>query len=186
MNNTHLAACHCKTTHRELFLYNLDGTNISFRSDELKDKIEYVDDECENDALRWSDIASNSKDYIWSIYCPIYSKLRNGNPKPLENTEALASLLNDTWRILKPNGKVLVTLSNDDNSESMVTSMKEWSKHNGNHPWKIDTEDTYFLGFIVNYNSKPSSRYMVLTKPSTAGRRRKTKRNNRSKSRRIR
>lgn len=189
MDKQHLAACHCKTSHPELFLYMSNGTKLSFRSDELQDKIEYVEDECE-DALRWKDIKPNSKDYIWPIYCPIYGTIKRLSPKQLKKDDALQNLLEDGWNILKPGGKIVVLKGNDDSAETFAAKLAEWSTHNGNHPWKIEIVESSSLDYIVHDSRKPKSNYIILTKPSTGGKRTKTLRNKRirnvTKYRRIR
>jgi hypothetical protein len=174
MDKQHLAACHCKTSHSELFLYKKDETRLSFRSDELKDKIEYVEDECE-DALRWKDIKPNSKDYIWSIYCPIYGLIKKQTPKKLEDGDALRNLLEDGWKILKTGGKLMIHIPNDIPSETMKNSLIEWNKENGNNSWKLDVLDKDSLNYYVHDNRTPKfSQYISLTKLDSGGKRKKT------------
>lgn len=178
MDKSHLAVCHCKTSHPELFLYKSDGSKISFRSDGLKDKIDYVEDECE-DALRWKDISASSKDYIWPIYCPIYGTLKR-QPKKLDDEDALRNILVDGWKILKPNGKVFISVGTNDNSELFVDKLNKFNELNENNPWKISLIKAEELDFIVHDSRTPKFKeYIILEKSSNGGRRRKTLRNKR-------
>jgi hypothetical protein len=190
MDKQHLAACHCKTTHPELFLYKKDGTNLSFRSDDLKDKIEYVENECE-DALRWKDIPLNSKDYIWPLYCPIYGTIKQWSPTKLKSDNALRNLLEDGWKILKTGGKLMIHISTGIPSDTMKESLTTWNKKNGNNSWKVDIVDKDSLDFFIHDSRKPKfTQYISLTKLDSGGKRKKTLRNkiirNATKYRRIR
>ncbi len=190
MDNQHLAACHCKTSHSELFLYKKDGTKLSFRSDDLKDKIEYVEDQCE-DALRWKDVSLNSKDYIWTIYCPIYGTIKRLSPKKLKAGDALQNLLEDGWKILKIGGKLMIHIPKDLPSETIKDYLIALNKENGNNTWKIDVVDKDSLDYFVHDNRDPKfTQYISLTKVESGGKRKKTLRNKRirnaTKYRRIR
>lgn len=179
MDKHHLAACHCKTTHEELFLYKSDSSRISFRSDDLKDKIEYVEDTCE-DALRWNAVKSNSKDYIWPLYCPMYGVLRRGLPRKLDDAHPLRNLLVEGWRILLPGGKIMIHISKDDDLEKMKESLIKFNEVNENNLWKIDTVELSSLDYFVYKKSRPSiSHYIQLTKTSSGGKKRKTMRHKR-------
>lgn len=186
MDKDHIAACHCKTSHPELFLYKSDGSKLSFRSDDLKDTIEYVDveDECE-DALRWKDIPPNSKDYIWPMYCPIYSWIRKKRVRPFHSSEAIYSLLVDGWRVLKPGGKLMISIKTNFDTEApevLLENLKEISAVNGNNPWIFEVSTIKSIPFLVHDERRPTfTHYIVLTKPLSGGRRRKTLRSKRTR-----
>ena len=188
MDKQHLAVCHCRDKHANLFLFKKDGTKVSFKSDGLKDTIEYIDQSCPEETTTWEKIPANSKDYIWPIYCPIYMYLKSpiGNAKPLPDDEILRILLIDGWRVLKNNGKIIFIVPEgyeNFDANVMSNSMLEWSKKNGNNPWKIEINNTSDLDFYVMKENSPviHKQRIILTKIVSGGKRKTKKKHNKKR-----
>lgn len=176
MDAKYLIACHCGATHNELFLYKYGKDPISLKSDLLKNNVEYIDTsptacsdpETLND---WKPIPPQSKDYIFSIFCP----LRTGREEITKN------LFTDGLKILKPGGKLELLIPSTWAPDLLerYKNLPGWGRPE--HVEIVDNPVSVYapLSNMQNYS------FIILTKPS-GGKRKKTRRSKKKRSTRRR
>jgi hypothetical protein len=97
LDNDIVIACHCEK-HRKLYLYFQNGSSRELEGEQ------YVDPyACPG--RTWERIKTNSIQYIWGQFCPIYLVFFNG----FDNVffRMLINILNEASRILKVGGSII-------------------------------------------------------------------------------
>ena len=128
-----LIICHCEK-HPEVFLKE-GGPEKSISS-----VVDFVDPKACPERS-WDKIKDESKSYIWGINCPVGLQIQSAN---LLAFGALISILNDSWKILKANGKVI--FPGPYTSEKLET-LKTVVNAKSNNKWDVS--------IIICYISKP-------------------------------
>ena len=100
-----LIACHCERLHRPLVTKIPSGQEIPIDLDPNVRSIEYVDVSCPEKT--WDMIQSTSKDIIWTMHCPLYAGIYWSDH---ENSGVLRAILQNSWRILKPGGILIIPI----------------------------------------------------------------------------
>ena len=93
--------CHSRT-HPKLFYAKGDELIKP-----LGEKVKYVDPyNCKDD--NWKQFTDLSKKYIWGWHCPVVSTLKSPLiPEPGFTTKTLIEILINSYRVLKPGGKLI-------------------------------------------------------------------------------
>jgi hypothetical protein len=151
-----LVACHCKK-HKKLF-HLTDGRPLGPGAD-------YVDPyECPDTS--WEKIKANSKEYVYSIYCPV-STVLDWNESDYDDWKysenVLFNILQQSYRVLKRGGK-LIFLRNG--SKSVIPKIQGLLDQNPPlGKWDISFfKDNDTLPFSVLGYEKRNAPYLVFTK----------------------
>jgi hypothetical protein len=178
MNKEHLVACHCKNAHAETIFVSPDGGE----SPTTMARLEYIDTGCRNDPetkSSWEQISSNSKDFIWTIGCPVYAI---GNEF---STRVLLQLLHHGARILKHGGKLVIPLI-DKPSFNKLEFMDSVSTLDTEKNWSIEIKEIHDLGYKLTKKGSSlafDTPLLVLTNVKRGGGRRSRTRKSRQRSR---
>jgi hypothetical protein len=159
-----LIICHCEI-HPEVFLKDGGASEKPISS-----VVDFVDPKACPERT-WDKINNESKSYIWGINCPVGAQIEHAT---LDWAGSLIPILNNSWKILKANGKVIFP---GRYTSEKLEELKALVDSNSNNKWDISiipaSEFEFSIYHINKYSGNPATHpYLaIFTKVAEGGRR---------------
>jgi len=208
-----LVTCHCKNNEFESFANPFGVLHPSLFYKERDTKIEPISEDVDyldidpgcpagdHQYKSWSDVPENSKDYIYTLNCPLYYVIRNYRLYKEkirgENLAMITNLVNDGWRILRPGGMIIIPIDSEvpkfrDKSitgpeaiKHQLDNLQEAARDFSTNAWVVESKTINDIPFTIFIKDRSDTYFLVLKKPTVGGRKRarKTRKTRRSKKR---
>lgn len=166
-----LIACHCKQEHAEMFKYT--GTQrLSLRDPSVANTVDYVNPECGDSTYKdWKDLTANKYREIWTVGCPIYPALLDGDESAFL-LGTLKDIVLEGGRSLAPGGKIFVHLPRDRRPYSLEDIKQNIKKTGTTVKWDVEIKSQTDLPYFIFKSNLINMSFLVLTKPMSGARRR--------------